>query len=269
MLEGKCVNKISEQLKNIKVVTQYDINTLIDEFDTVKFGSYPQRDISGNIKDAIEWIVLEKQENKALLLSKYILDCKFYDDRLNDSEKEDKYIPWEECSLRNWLNEDFYNNAFNDDEKSKILITSLANNKDDKVFILSLEEIKEYFGYIRTKEILKVLKIDVNLEFSSEMIFGKNLWTKGTDYAKNADNNGYKLKVLDFEEHFKKAKKIFDSKDLEHLKLCDGNSNFLVRKKNPYYIDSVPECFDIFTVNNGFYVNSGSTGVRPALWISY
>ena len=114
--------------------------------DTVIFGSYPQSDVSGNTKEPIEWIVLDRQGNKTLLLSKYILDCKCY----NDVEKD---ITWENCTLRYWLNNTFYNTVFSSSEKSYIdntfvinndnasYNTSGGNNTYDNVFLLSIDEV--------------------------------------------------------------------------------------------------------------------------------
>ncbi len=109
--------------------------------DTVKFGNYHNSD---------EWIVLDKQENRMLLISKYALDCQPY----NTSDID---VTWESCSLRKWLNDDFLNEAFSKKEQSiiaKIDIsadnhpaysTNPGNATTDKVFLLSIPEIEKYF----------------------------------------------------------------------------------------------------------------------------
>ena len=65
-------------------------------------------------------------------------------------------VTWEACDLRKWLNTEFYNTAFNEDEKSRMLLshldnsdndeygTSGGNNTDDIVFLLSLKEAQQY-----------------------------------------------------------------------------------------------------------------------------
>lgn len=110
--------------------------------DTIEFGEYE--------KDQIEWKVLDVQGNKALLISKYGLDCKAYND-------DYKAVTWEDCSLRKWLNDDFYNKAFTDKTK-KIIIesavtaeknpkygTAAGNDTMDKLFLLSISETEKYF----------------------------------------------------------------------------------------------------------------------------
>ena len=45
---------------------------------TVFFGSYEQDNDTANGKEDIEWIVLAKEGNKLLVISKYALDCQKY-----------------------------------------------------------------------------------------------------------------------------------------------------------------------------------------------
>lgn len=64
-------------------------------------------------------------------------------------------ITWEESSLRTWLNGEFINRAFSDEEKENINITEIVNQDDpdygteggnntsDKIFLLSLSEVSE------------------------------------------------------------------------------------------------------------------------------
>ncbi len=114
--------------------------------DIIKFGSYEQ-DYPVNGKDPIEWVVLDKNQDGLLVMSKYALDNLPY----NTAEYVD--TTWAECTLREWLNKKFYNAAFNSAEKKMIRSASVKNEdnpyyeteggKDtkDKVFLLSLSEI--------------------------------------------------------------------------------------------------------------------------------
>ena len=120
--------------------------------DTVSFGSYEQDGNANNGKEKIEWLVLDKDGAGALLISKYGLDRKPY----NNTEEMD--VTWETCTLRSWLNNDFLNTAYTTAEKAKIRTTNLVNennpdygtaggnNTDDKVFLLSISEVKKYFA---------------------------------------------------------------------------------------------------------------------------
>ena len=116
--------------------------------DIVFFGSYEQDNNPNNGKESIKWIVLDVAENGALtLLSKYGLDCKPYDS-VSDS------VTWKDCTLRTWLNEDFYNAAFSEEEQANIQTVTLMNEDvphwaneggyDTKVYLLSIDELKNY-----------------------------------------------------------------------------------------------------------------------------
>ena len=81
--------------------------------DTVNFGWYEQDNNTGNGKEEIEWLVLDKEGKDILLMSYYALDCQQY-----NTINED--VTWETCSLRKWLNNDFLNTAFDTDQQSMI-----------------------------------------------------------------------------------------------------------------------------------------------------
>ena len=119
--------------------------------DIVTFGAYEQDNNNFNGKEDIEWLVLEVKDGKALVISKYALDCKQY----NTSYTA---VTWETCTLRKWLNNDFINAAFSADEKAMIptvtvsadknpkYSTNLGNATQDQVFLLSITEANKYFG---------------------------------------------------------------------------------------------------------------------------
>jgi hypothetical protein len=106
---------------------------------TIKFGNYWQTDDKN--KEAIEWEVLAKENGKALLISKYALDCKPY-------HENSCSITWENCTLRKWLNSEFINNAFSEEEIAEIVLTRNETKgsiqTEDKVFLLSIEEANKY-----------------------------------------------------------------------------------------------------------------------------
>lgn len=118
--------------------------------DTIKFGSYEQDNDMSDGKEDIEWLVLGKQQNKVLVISKYGLDCKSYNDK-------DEDITWEKCTLRSWLNNEFMETAFSKYEQKLVMNAGLENadnseyntsggkNTVDKVFLLSIDEATNYF----------------------------------------------------------------------------------------------------------------------------
>lgn len=117
----------------------------------VTLGTYPQS-ANGDDLTPIEWRVLARDGNKALLISRYGLDVQPY-----NSEKTD--VTWETCTLRTWLNNTFFNKAFTSAEQATILTTTVynfwtegntewesggGNTTQDRIFLLSYEEANQY-----------------------------------------------------------------------------------------------------------------------------
>jgi len=119
--------------------------------ETIKFNLGGEVTMGEYDGKPIEWIVLDiNDDGDALLISKYILDSLPFNE-------EAKNMTWEKCSLRKWLNEDFYNSAFGEDEQKKILLSKLknpdniefgvpgGNDTEDKIFLLSIDEVYALF----------------------------------------------------------------------------------------------------------------------------
>lgn len=114
--------------------------------DLVMLGTYPQW---GDDPQPLEWIVLDVQQDRALLLSRFGLDSKKYHD-VGGS------VTWEYCTLRQWLNEEFYDQAFSAQDQQLILETEVTadpnprydvdpgDNTYDQVFLLSFNETEYY-----------------------------------------------------------------------------------------------------------------------------
>lgn len=109
--------------------------------------------------EAVEWQVLTIDGPKLLVISKYGLDSQPYNTIYTD-------VTWETCTLRNWLNNDFYNSTFSEAEKGKIRETEVKNDDNpyygtpggndttDKVFLLSIAEAMTYFESDEARECL-------------------------------------------------------------------------------------------------------------------
>lgn len=103
--------------------------------DTVIFGRYKDQDI--------RWYVLSQKDGKVLLLSVDALDSRPFDDNA---------VTWDHSALRKWLNDAFYNEAFDADQQQAVQLSTLENgddlgygtkvgeNTEDHVFLLSASE---------------------------------------------------------------------------------------------------------------------------------
>lgn len=191
--------------------------------------------------EPIKWRILTESNGQALILCEMIIDAGAYDAVLDNN--------YANSDIRAWLNNEFYNTAFNDLQKEIILTTTVDNsarsanpnnnatqwnngvndyaceNTTDKVFLLSMQEVtNSAYGF----------DSDYSEDYTVRI-------KQGTDYAKC--NNLY---VSTSGSYY-------------------GNSNWWLR--SPYYdysyiawsIDS-----DGYAYRSN-YVSSANRGVVPAL----
>jgi len=210
--------------------------------DTVYFGRYEQDGNDDNGKEKIEWQVLEKKGNKALLISKKVLDVKAYN-------KEYVDITWENSTIRKWLNKIFINAAFNGKDKNKISITTVENKDNtygtkggnstkDKVFLLSIDEAYKYYK---------------------------------TDKERAANITEYTLgeaKRIGLEKEWFESEQEFNAWWEKHQSIYGWQWWYWLRSPGDDQ-DIAARVFDDGDVYvNGYLVDFDSNGVRPALWVN-
>ena len=147
----------------------FDINNL-NVGDIFYFGKYEQDANSQNGTEKILWEVIAEEDDRLLLLSSYSLDAKEY------GYWSKEYVLWENSYEREWLNNEFYDSAFDKYQKCLIKKISLVNkdnskystdggsNTTDKVFLLSEEEFEKY--------ITGNIGIGINTEYTSRQGLG-------------------------------------------------------------------------------------------------
>lgn len=228
----------TEEAKSILDNYEIDMIKAAKVGDKVYFGSYEQDNDNSNGKENIEWNVLAKENNKALVISNKILDCRQFNTSYGN-------VTWENCTLRKWMNDEFLNAAFNKQQQKQIQITNVSalnepsipgdykynpcNMTKDKIFLLSNSEIKKYFN--------------------SE----EELICSATNYA--VANYAYGDEDRDI--------------DLSLWWLRD----VVYRFGNNYYYnyDCAGTINTMYGIDNGFHSVKRRTciGVRPAMWIKF
>lgn len=203
--------------------------------DAYYFGTYEQDNNASNGPEKIEWIVLTTDNDGVLLISRYVLDCQPYNEVLNNAI-------WESCSLRAWMNEVFYQNAFKSDEQDGILSKLLDNGNyastTDRVFALSFTEADKYL----TADILN---------------------TRGTVYARA---QGAKFLASADEKYDRKVYWWLRTpgEDPEHPNYAMTtyvSKNTIDKVGNPVG--------PYFYKKNGEIDRKKNVGVRPSLWLSW
>ena len=163
----------------------------IREGDKVLFGLYPQNKKSffkgkgdghyfgtqdGCMISPIEWRILKENDGKALLLSEKILCL---------GAVHEKNSEYSESPIRAWLNGTFYNVAFSQIGKNRIISTKLSNNSfydnifhptaetEDKIFLLNYSDAtNKTYGFDRANIPVELRK-KMPTEYAWEKNFGR------------------------------------------------------------------------------------------------
>ena len=190
--------------------------------------------------DPIEWDILSEENGQVLILANLLLDSQEY----YPSEETSKFLHNEAevyannyafSSIRKWLNDNFYETAFNTLEKTIIQTTMVNNlpsstssssstytcaNTYDKIFLLSYQEAPKKVYY--------------------DDLVGQ---AQGTDYAKCQG-----LQVISSGSYA-------------------GNSYWYLRSPSYNYANCAYIVSYDGTIYVDYYVYISSFGVRPACWI--
>ena len=152
----------SEKSENSSMLS--DSLCFTNEDGYVVFGSYEQ---DGNLSDGsepIEWMILDENEDEITLISRYVLDYVQYN-------KEFKPVTWSGCFLRKWLNDDFYNSAFSEDEKNSLIQLEINDDSYDKYFEYNEgSDVADYVICLSLNELMDAVEFD-------------ELYTTGTKYG--------------------------------------------------------------------------------------
>lgn len=122
----------------------------LDVGDQLVLGTYEQDNNMQNGQEGIEWVVLARDGNKVLVISKYAIDCLPYNKIYSE-------VSWANCTLRTHLNFDFIHRAFTPEEQKLLVTTKVSpdphpekpwtdqgSSTKDKVFLLSVAEANQY-----------------------------------------------------------------------------------------------------------------------------
>ena len=144
--------------------------------DLVALGEYDT--IPGNDrKEPLKWRVIDKNGDRLLVICDRLIDSRAFNDA---ADADENALTWETSTLRQFLNNDFMSDVFTATDAERILTTRVENKSqaallnllwgnledkgetaysvmrqqtgsdepdtDDKVFLLSVEEVLRYFG---------------------------------------------------------------------------------------------------------------------------
>ena len=177
---------------------------VVEAGEELIFGKYEQDGNVANGAEDLEWYVLYKEGNQALLVSKYVLALEPFNspDKAKPSDQVSEQKPAEtteetpaetteptkeapevltyaNSTLRAFVNEEFYNAAFTDEEKALLETISISEKdlagkelavSENKVFLLDTGTVEEYL----TKKSMKVAYLTDAARVSSR--YTKSAW---------------------------------------------------------------------------------------------
>lgn len=306
-IESTCIDKPVETTSNFQNETQEKDDSWFNDFRVIKFGKFEQDGDISNGKEDISWMILEDTGNDRLLISKDVLYAMPFDDKTELGPNETNGS-WEKSSLRKWLNNDFFNEAFSDDEKVFVVDSFVKNgdafginNNDtpfdmgpdtsDKVYILSKDEIRKYFGFevegssekylVKPSEFAKsILDEEKNKEsiavwhkeqeyeemydeydeywlrssLGNTMMTAKEFFTDIVDKRGHVSNHGFPYYVSKIDKSDNSVKERFYNRGIRPVIRIPGTSLFEKDHFNPVREEKKPQVYDIKKIDDAYEI---------------
>jgi len=213
--------------------------------DVIEFGGY-------------KWLVLDVQDGKALILTEDVIDVRAYNDNWYD-------VTWEDCSLRAWLNNEFYD-SFSNAEKRRISETSIENYGNpwyntygsaattDHIFLLSLDEVLKYLGDSASLEGWNGLDLGISDTYNPDRVATVNV-------------SGEQVRIAAERAAANEGNNITYESAIEFLESSIYNAWWWLR--TPGFASFMATGVDYDGEVNifGNLIDSYNGGVRPALWL--
>ena len=139
--------------------------------------------------ERIKWRVLNVNGSTMFVVADKGLDCKDYNEEYTS-------VTWENCTLRSWLNNDFYGTAFSSGEQGAVVAQTVVNedNPDynteggndttDKVYLLSLSEVMNPdYGFCEDYSTRSVSRRVKASDYAYARGAWVNAWVNADDYV--------------------------------------------------------------------------------------
>ena len=221
------------------------------------YGRFEQDDIPENGFEPLQWIVLEIKDNRALLLSKYCINCMPY--HADGSE-----ATWETSDIRAWLNGEFLETAFTDEERSHIASVTVhtednsikgasgGNDTQDSIFLLSFEETMEY------------LAVNYDVAVTSYYSTDEIIYSTPTDYANN--RGAYFMTRVTDDLGIIKSRNSYTNDNVEDS--LANNCWYWLRSPGVYQNVAAIVSYSGLIRFSGGMVDYAHGGIRPAMWVN-
>ncbi len=223
----------------------------------IYLGKYEQNGSESDGAESIKWIILKKEAGRALILSNNVLDAYPFNEDFGS-------VSWKDSSIRKVLNNDFYNAAFSDADKEKILETVteykketvIDENGEEKVVTTDEAETSDRIFLLSKEEALEAISLEKEL-FADECEKTGFMVAGATAYAVS-------------HEVYAVSDEYFDSlTDEEKEKTRLGAAWWWLRDRGGKDTKAMDVAADGSIREHGHYLGEVHDGIRPAMWISY
>ena len=246
---------------NVKTDIVPSILSQSDVGDVVLFGTYEQYvnvEPGDSTKDSISWIVAGEKDGKKLLISQYALDCQPYEESTSTG------TTWATSSLRTWLNNDFKNAAFSEEELKWVAKTKIINN-DNPYYSTGVggDDTKDYVFIPSMEELKGVFKVDYS-DSSSKTFCGYDFVCIPTEYA--VKQGAYNHNFTDEERAYYKNQ--YGGKYVNGY--LGGGTNYWVRDPGmDTFRKSLVNYWGEAGKNIHEWQYNSAVAVRPAIYLKY
>lgn len=162
---------------------------------SIEFGAYRN--------NPLIWTVVAVEEDRALLFLSDVLRNENDEPEELLFHNEEIPITWAECSLRQWLNGEFYNNAFGEDNAAILMVTNENDDHEEHYVFENMDtwvtEYTDYYSYggsdtddyvfliseseIETYSNLEELYTELYLNYFLRDLYGNNLRVRRVNYC--------------------------------------------------------------------------------------
>ena len=161
--------------------------------EQVTFGRFEQDNSPANGDEPLQWVVIAREGNRALLLSRHVLAAMKYSKNATST--------YENSTMREWMNTVFVPSAFNEAEAAALaqrtatpVRSAEGRHVQDKAFVLSREEVEKYLPATASR-IAAPTAVAEQQGAGYINKLGDCWWwlrssTKGTKYANTVLNDG-------------------------------------------------------------------------------
>ena len=178
------------------LVRRAEPETIIDQWtvgEQVTFGRFEQDNSPSNGDEPLQWVVIAREGNRALLLSRHVLAAMKYSKNATST--------YENSTMREWMNTVFVPSAFNEEEAAALaqrtatpVRSAEGRHVQDKAFVLSREEVEKYLPATASR-IAAPTAVAQRQGSGYINKLGDCWWwlrssTKGTKYANTVRNDG-------------------------------------------------------------------------------